>query len=135
MQIVDLHSKLLQILGKILRHPFCKSGNENTFASFDPLSDLSDQIIYLSFCGSHLHLRINESCRANDLLHNLIRLIHLIRSWRGGGINRIAHYLFELIELEWTVINRAGQTETIFDESFLAGAVAIIHAADLWHSH
>ena len=40
--------------------------------------------------------------------------------------------LVELIKVERAVIVSRGQTEAVFDQTFLAGAVAVVHGAHLW---
>ncbi len=47
----------------------------------------------------------------------------------------MAHHLLEFVKLQWAVIDGARQTEAILDQSLLAGAVAVVHTADLRDGH
>ena len=52
---------------------------------------------------------------------------------RRGHEDGPAHVLLELLELERTVVECAGQPEPVLDQRFLARAIAAVHRADLRH--
>ncbi len=102
---------------------------------FDPLADLADQVVHLPFDRADFHLRVDQPGRADDLLDHLVGVLHLVRAGRGRGVDGVAHVLLEFVELERAVIQGGGQAEAVFHQRLLAGAVAVVHAADLRHGH
>ena len=100
-----------------------------------PCADLLDQVIHLALRRADFHFRVHQAGRADDLLHHLVGVLHLVRAGCGGGIDGGAHHLLELIELERTVIHGGRQAETVFHQGLLAGAVAVVHAAHLRDGH
>ena len=84
---------------------------------------------------THFHLRIEKTCRTNDLLDDGIGLFHLIVAWCRRHIDNLVDMAFKLLTTQWPVIQSRRQTETIVDQHFLARAVSIVHALDLSHSH
>ena len=50
---------------------------------------------------------------------------------RGGDIHHLVDEGVELFRTKRAVLEGGGQAEAEFDEAFLAGAVAVIHSADL----
>ena len=52
-------------------------------------------------------------------------------SRRGADVNKLVRQLHELRKIQWTVIQRAGQTKSIIDQHRLARLVPFIHPTDL----
>ncbi len=63
--------------------------------------------------------------------HRAGGLGQLIRAGRGGNEDGLMNAVFELLESQRPVVQRAGQPEPEFDQVLLARAVAVIHALQL----
>ena len=62
-------------------------------------------------------------------------MLLLVIGRRRAHKNCLAHALLELVKLQWPVIQRRGQAETVIDQVLLARAVATVHATHLTNSH
>src|SRR5204863_4308546 len=60
-------------------------------------------------------------------------LLQLIWGGRRRDVDDLRQLRLELVERKRTIVDRAWQTETVFDERLLARAVAAPHAAHLRH--
>ena len=90
------------------------------------------QVVHLAADGPHFHLRIEQAGGADDLLdHRAGRLGQLIRARRGGNVDDLVDAILEFFERERTVVERAGQAESEFDQRLFARTVAMIHALKL----
>ena len=91
-----------------------------------------EQVVDLAFDGADLDLRIDQAGGADHLLdHDSRGAGQLIGARRGGDVDGLVDAVFELFELERTVIHGRGQAESVVDEVLLAAAVAVPHAVDL----
>ena len=59
-------------------HALREGRDQNTFASLDPLLDLSDQVIHLPSSGADIHFGVDQTSGANDLLNDLLSVIHFV---------------------------------------------------------
>ncbi len=90
-QVVDLHAQLLQVLGQVLRHALGQRGHQDALAFLHPLADLADQVVHLPLGRAHFHLGVDQAGRADDLLDDLVGVLHLVGAGRGRGVDGVAH--------------------------------------------
>ena len=69
------------------------------------------------------------------MFNDAVSSFGLVRTGRGGQVYSLADPLGELVELERTVVHRAGQSETMFYQCPLAAHVPLIHPANLRDGH
>ena len=65
---------------------------------------------------------------------NTARFGELVRAGRGGDVNNLIGAVFKFFEGERAIIERRRHAKTVVNESFIARAVAVIHAAHLRNS-
>ena len=99
------------------------------------LMDLAQEVIHLSFDGTHFDGRIQEPRRADDLLGQICLDAHFIRPRRRRDVDDLIDALGEFVKRQRAVIQRRRQTEAIVDERTLSRLVAIVHRAQLRHRH
>ena len=92
-------------------------------------------IVHLMGGGTHLHLGVYQACGAHHLLHHLTRMGHLISGRGGRDKHQLAHALFELLQLQWPIVQGRRQAETVLDKRGFARFVAVVHATELAHQH
>ena len=95
--------------------------------------DLVHQIVDLVARLAHVHVGVDDPGRTHDLLDDPARVAALVLARRGRHEHELGRDREELLERLGTVVERAGQAEPVVDERLLAGAVALVHAADLRH--
>ncbi len=84
--------------------------------------------------GPHVDFGVEQSGGADDLLHHhAVGLAQFVVGGRGAHEEGLGREVFEFLEGERTVVHRRGQPEAVFDQRFLAGAVAAPHGPDLRH--
>ena len=62
-------------------------------------------------------------------------MLALVFGWCRRDKNGLGHDFLELVEPQWTIVERTGQAKTIVDQVFLSRPVALVHAADLRDRH
>ena len=132
-QVSNLDSVFPEVVGEVLREALGQRGDEGALAQLRALLDLGQQVVDLSFGGTHLHRRIDQPGRPHEHLRRALRAPHLIRPGGGGDIDHVARALLPLLKAQRPVVERAGQAEAVLDQGGLARAVAAEHAADLRH--
>ncbi len=96
--------------------------------------DLAEQVVDLAGHGPHLDLGIHQARRPDELLDDdALDLGELVLARRRRDVDRLAHVVLELLELERPVVERARQAEAVLDERLLARAIAAVHRLDLGH--
>ena len=101
----------------------------------DALPDFRQQVVHLSADGPDFDRRIHQACGSNDLFNDgATGLRELVGTWRRRDEHHLLHALFPLREAQRPVVERRWQPEAVRDEHFLARAIAVVHAADLWDS-
>ncbi len=130
--VAHLDAHALQILRQILRHLLRQRRDEHTLVALDSRVDLAEQIVDLSLDGPDLHAGVEQSRRADDLLHNLPRACFFIVPGRGGNVDALMDALFEFLEFKRAVVERAGETEAVLHQALLSRAVAVVHRVHLW---
>ena len=121
------------MVGQVLGHLLRERRDEHALVSRRPLLRLVDDVVDLAGARAHDDLRIQKARRADDLVH--LRLAHalLVVARRGRHVDELRDALLELVEAQGAVVQTAGQAEAVLGERDLAGAVALVHAADLRH--
>ena len=121
------------MVGQVLGHLLRERRDEHALVARRPLLRLVDDVVDLRGTAAHDDLRIQEARRTDDLLHLLLAdLLHVV-AWRGRHVDELRDALLELVEAQGAVVQAAGQAKAVLGEGDLAGAVALVHAADLRH--
>jgi hypothetical protein len=103
----------------MLCHPLGKSGDKYLVMVFSLFPYLTDKIIDLSVCGANADLRIKKT-RGTDNLLGTEQLMLFLIFCRGGRYKEHLIYLgFEFLEVQLSVIQRGGKSETIIHQSGL----------------
>ena len=134
-QIAYLHARFRQEIGEVFRHLLRECRDEDALMDFLPLVNFSQEVVHLSFDGTHFDGRIQEPRRANDLLCQIRLDAHFIRPRRRRDVDDLIDALGEFVKCQRTVVQRGRQTETIVDERAFSRLVAIVHRAQLRHRH
>ena len=116
---------------QVLRHPLGKGRDKYPLILFDPLSYPYEEIINLVSSGRDNHLRVSKSCGPDDLFGNRLRDLQFIRTGRRGDIDGLFSLGLEFLEFQWPVIKGGGETEAVFHEGVLPGAVTFVHPVQL----
>ena len=134
-QIAHLDAVVAQIIGELLGHAFGQGGDQNPLVFHHPNTDFLEHIVHLVDGGSHLDHGVNQAGGAHHLLHHIAGVGFFIVGWRGRDKHQLAHAFFKFVQLQGSVVQGAGQSETIFHKSGFTGAVAVVHAGKLAHEH
>ena len=113
MQILHTDSHIIHIICQVLRHTLGQSCHQYFMMLRNLLVNLGDQVIYLPLHGTYIHLRIQQSCRADDLLRTEQFMGSLILRRRGGNKQHLIDMLLKFLEIKRPVIQRRRQPETI----------------------
>ena len=121
------------MVGQVLGHLLRERRDEHALVARRPLLRLVDDVVDLAGARAHDDLRIQKARRTDDLIH--LRLAHalLVIARRGRHVDELRDALLELVEAQGAVVQAAGQAKAVLGEGDLAGAVALVHAADLRH--
>ena len=115
----------------VLAHALRERRDERAFASFRGERRFVNDVLDLPFDRAHFHHGIEQSRRADDLLGDDGGIFQLERGGRRGDEDRLPDERVKFVRAQRAVFDGARQTESEFDEAFLAGTVAVRHAADL----
>ena len=119
-------------LGQILGHALGQRGDERTVARFRRLACFDDQILHLFLDRLDLDRRIDQPGRADHLFgEHAAGLLHLPRTRCRRDVGGLRAHRVPFVEPQRTVVDRAGQAETIFGQRQLAAVIAARHAVDL----
>ena len=129
--VAHLNACSFKVIGQILGHFLGERGDQNPFSLSCAGVDFSNEIVDLAINRTDNDLRIEQTGRADDLLDHLTRARQLILGRCCGNIHNLVQTVVELIKIERAVVIRARQAKAVFDQTFLAGAVAVIHSAHL----
>src|SRR3954470_14020403 len=131
-QIAHLHAVFGKVLGQLLRHALGERGDQHALVLLHADADLREEIVDLARRRADDDLRVDEARGPHDLLQDRVAgLLALVIRRRGGDERGLAHHVLELIEAQGPVVQRRRQAKAVFDEIFLARAVALVHAAEL----
>ncbi len=135
MQITDLDAYFFEVIGQIFGHLLGERRDEHPLVALDTRMDLADQVVDLPFGLAHFDNRVEQAGRTDDLFHHRRAVLDLVRSRSRRDIDQLIGFLFELVELQRTVVERRRQTESVIDQHVLARLVAVVHGADLRQRH
>jgi hypothetical protein len=131
-EVANLDLEIGVVLGQVLGHALGQGGDQHPLAAVDARADLAEEVVDLVAHRPDLDLGIEQSGRAQDLLHDhAARLLQLVLGRGGRHEDELAHARLPLVEAERAVVDRAGQAEAVFDQVLLARAVAAEHRLDL----
>ena len=133
--IAHLDARRFEIVGQILRHFLGECGDQNPFALGGAGVDFADEVIDLTIYRADNDLGVEQTGRTDDLLDHLSGARQLVLGWGGRNIHDLVQTVVKLIKIERTVVIRARQAKAVFDQTFLAGAVAMVHGAHLRKRH
>ena len=122
---------LPHIIGQILSHTLGQGSHQNLIALVHLLIDFTYKVVDLSFHRADRDLRIQKSCRADDLFRPKQFVISLIIRWSCRYKHHLIDLALELPEIQGPVVQGGRQTEPIFHQCGLAGSVARIHPPHL----
>ena len=131
MQISDPDSHILHVFCQILRHSFRKSRDQNLVSPVRFFVYLTDQIINLTLDRANLDLRIEKTCRTDDLLCTQKLMLRFILSRCCRDKQNLIQFIFKFIKTQRTVILCRRQTEAIIHQCLLAALITGIHSSDL----
>ena len=132
MQIAAVHADLGIIFGQILGHALGQRGHQHALIRLRALADLAQQVVHLALDRPDFDFRIDQAGRPDDLLHHHARRLgQLVRARRRRDVDHLVDAMLELLERQRTVVERAGQAESVRHQHLLARAVAVIHAVKL----
>ncbi len=134
MQVAHPQRQFIEVFGEILGHTLGQTGSEHAESLPYHFSHRTNEIIHLVNRRTHLHRRINQSCRANNLLHHHAATVcQFIRPRRGRDMDQLRGYLLKLFKTEWPVVQRRRQAKTIIHQRLLTRPIPFEHATDLRH--
>ncbi|MNQ74103.1 hypothetical protein D3C85_888550 [compost metagenome] len=123
-----------QVVGQVFGHALGQGGDQHSLLDRHALGDFRQQVIDLGQRRANLDLRVDQTGRAYQLLDHATGVFRLVIARRGRNENRLRADVLEFVEAHRPVIERGGQTETVFHQRLFTGAVALIHGADLRHA-
>jgi hypothetical protein len=103
MEVLDLDSELLEVVGQVLGHSLGQGRHQGPF---DPGPDLLEQVVDLAVRAANRDRRVDDPSRANELLDDPLALLELVRPGRCRHVDGLVDRALELLERERPVIER-----------------------------
>ena len=122
---------IVQVVGQVLRHALGQGGDQHPLAPAHHGVDFAEQVFHLGRGWAHDDLRVDQPGGPHHLLHHLASKLRFVRARGGGDEQGLRAHALPLVEAQRPVVERRRQAEAVFHQGFLAGAVALVHAADL----
>ena len=135
MHVGHLEALVEQVVGEVLGHALRERRHEHALVAGGVLAALGDEVVDLPADGSHVDLGVEQARGSDDLLHGFGAHALLEVAGRGAHEDELRDARLELVEAQGPVVQGARQAEPVLDERDLAGAVALVHAADLGQRH
>ena len=132
---MHLEVGFFQVISHIFGHALGEGSDERALPTGNTLAQFRNQVINLTSRRPHTDLRIHQAGWADNLLHHLIGLFHLVRRGGGACVEGNAHHFFKFSEFERAVIQSGRQAEAVVHQGLLTGAISVIHAAQLGNHH
>ena len=133
MQVAHLHTVVAQVIGELFGHALGQRRDQNTLVLFNSDADLLQHIIDLVGGGPDFHNGVHQARGPNQLFNHLARMCLFIISRCCGDKDHLAHPLFKLLQFQWPVVQRTGQSEAVLHQGGFSCAVAVVHAPKLPH--
>ena len=131
-QIAAANADFREIFGQVLGHALRQRGDQHALVALGAHANFFEQVVDLALDRTNFDLRIDQARRANDLLDDYAAgFRQFVRAGRGGDIDDLVHAVLEFFKGERAIVERAGHAEAVVDQSLLARAVAVEHAAHL----
>ena len=135
MQVLHTNSYIAHISCQVFRHPLGQRRHQNLMMACHFLVDLRDQIIDLSFHRPHIHFRIQQAGRPDDLLRAEQFMGRLIIRGRCRHKQHLIDVLLKLAEVQRPVVQRRRQPESVVHQCILPRSVSRVHSPDLRNRH
>ena len=119
-EITHPDTVVIEVIGKILSHPFGQGGDQHPLLLLHPQVDLRQQIIHLGAGGTHLQLWVEQAGGAHHLFDHRPGVLQFIRPWGGGDVDLLRGLELKLLKPHGTVVEGGGETKTILHQSLLA---------------
>src|SRR5690606_19954682 len=95
-------------------------------------SNLLQQVINLIADRSHFDLWIHQSCRPHDLFDNVSSVAaQFIGSGCSRDKNGLGNSLFELLEIQRSIVKSGWKSKAIANKVELSRSIAFVHSSDL----
>jgi len=117
-------SGFLEVLREILGHPLSERGDQDALVALDPLVDPFEEVLDLSRCLRHLHLRVDEVGRANDLFGDPVGGLALVVARRRRNVERAVRLLLDSSKVSGRLSYAVGEPEPVLDQRILSRFVA-----------
>src|SRR5438552_10586733 len=132
MQVAAANADFGEVFTEIFGPAVGERGDENALVFFRAFPNCFEDIVNLAFDGTNFDLRVDEARGANDLFdEGAAGARQFVRTGSGGNVDDLVEAVFEFLEGERAIVERAGHAETVVDESLFAGTIAVVHGADL----
>jgi len=135
MQIPNTQAQLEQIVGEVFGHLLRQRRDQHALIKFSAFSNHLNKIIDLTLGRPHDDLGVDQTRRAHDLLHNVVRYVKLIGPRCCRQEHHLVHHFEPLVETQRPVVDRGRQTKTMLDQNVLTAPVAGVLAMKLRDGH
>ena len=123
------------MIGQILSHLLRQRRNQDAFVSCRAFLCLVDDVIDLRTTRAYDDFGVEQARRTDDLLDEGLAGTFLVIAWRCRNVDELRNARFEFVEAQRTVIETAGQPETMLRQRDFTRAVPFMHAANLRNRH
>ena len=124
-----------QEVGEFFGHALGEGGYDAALAAVDAQLYLVEQVVNLAVGGLDLDDGVGEAGGPDDLLDHLLGVFVFVGAGGGGDVDYLVDGALEFAEVEGAIVEGRGQAKAVFDQDLLAGAVAVVHGADLGQRH
>ena len=97
--------------------------------------DFGEQVVDLPLGGADVDFRVEQTGGADELFHRLPRFAEFVGRGRRRHADELGYARVEFLKGQGAVVVRRPHPESVIDEIFLAGEVAVVHGADLRDGH
>ena len=135
MHVIRTDASLREILCQIFCHPFRQCCHEDALFSLHTFPNLADEMVDLVFHRMDANLRIDEACRADQLLGNLRAVFDFIIPRCRRDKDNLVDMHLNLFKPKRPVIQRRWEPKPVVNKCLLSRPVTAIHPAQLRDSH
>ena len=134
-QVRHLHAELVEVVRELLRHPLRESRDDRPLAALRAATDPFEEVVDLALGGSDFDVRVDDAGGPDELLHDPLAPLELVRARRRAHVDRPVNGRLELLEGERPVVQRGREAEPEVDEDLLPRPVVLVHPDDLRDGH
>ena len=133
MEVFGADARFDEKFRKVLRHLLGERRDEHAVAVLDDFFDAVQEHVHLALDWEQLDFRVQKSGRTVDLFgHNTASFLEFVIAGRSAHKKHLLRvHVLEFGEVHRTVVESAGETESVLHKRGLAGFVAFGHAAHL----